>query len=134
MNKILATQALELVGELAIAMGPQTRVQIPQLLPCVLAALADSKNTVRAAARATLNTMVKETSLKDMFVNEIVSTAVAKVSWCNFAFPQSAYWAMIPPTYFDLYIKDKGLRIFLLYKALWEKATMLVQCILVMNL
>ena len=80
MNKILATQALELVGELAIAMGPQTRVQVPQLLPCVLAALADSKNTVRAAARATLNTMVKETSLKDMFVNEIVSTAVAKVS------------------------------------------------------
>jgi len=78
MNKILATQALELVGELAIAMGPQTRVQVPQLLPCVLAALADSKNTVRAAARATLNTMVKETSLKDMFVNEIVSTAVAK--------------------------------------------------------
>ena len=79
MNKILATQALELVGELVIGMGPQTRLQIPQLLPPVLAALADSKNTVRAAARATLNTMVKETSLKDMFVNEIVSTAVAKV-------------------------------------------------------
>ena len=45
MNKILAIQALELYGELVIGMGPQTRIQIPQMLPPVLAALADSKNT-----------------------------------------------------------------------------------------
>ena len=52
-------------------MGPQSRPQIPQLLPAVLAALADSKNTVRAAAVATLNTFLKETSLKVTGVIEI---------------------------------------------------------------
>ena len=60
-------QALDLVGELALAMGPQTRTQIPQLVPAVLAALADSKNTVRAAAIATLNIFIKETSFKARF-------------------------------------------------------------------
>ena len=48
-------------------MGPQTRTQIPQLVPAVLAALADSKNTVRAAAIATLNIFIKETSFKARF-------------------------------------------------------------------
>ena len=38
---------------------------------------------VRAAAKATLNTFVKETALKDMFVNEIFSSALAKVSCLN---------------------------------------------------
>ena len=61
-------QTLELVGELALAMGPQTRTQIPHLVPAVLAALADSKNTVRAAAIATLNIFIKETSFKVYFL------------------------------------------------------------------
>ena len=43
-----------------------------------MAALADSKTNVRAAAVATLNTFIKETSLKDLFVNEIISTALTK--------------------------------------------------------
>ena len=65
-------QALDLVGELALAMGPQTRTQIPQLVPAVLAALADSKNTVRAAAIATLNIFIKETSLKAGFSSSCI--------------------------------------------------------------
>jgi len=77
-NKILVVQALELVSELILAMGPQTRTQIPQLLPAVMAALADSKTNVRAAAVSTLNTFIKETSLKDLFVNEMISAALTK--------------------------------------------------------
>ena len=55
--------------------------KIPQLLPAVMAALADSKTNVRAAAVSTLNTFIKETSLKDLFVNEMISTALTKGNW-----------------------------------------------------
>ena len=79
-NKNLAVQALELIGDLALAMGPHTRPNIAALLPAVLGGLADSKANVRAAALSTLNTILKETSLRDMLVQEIFSTALAKAN------------------------------------------------------
>merc|ERR1719187_320244 len=79
-NKNLAVQALELIGDLALAMGPHTRQNIGALLPAVLGGLADSKANVRASALSTLNTILKETSLRDMVVQEIFSTALAKAN------------------------------------------------------
>ena len=43
-NKILAMQAIEMIGNLALAMGPHTKQNIHHLLPCVLTSLGDSKN------------------------------------------------------------------------------------------
>ena len=79
-NKNLAVQALELIGDLALAMGPHTRQNIGALLPAVLGGLADSKANVRASALSTLNTILKETSLRDMVVQEIFPTALAKAN------------------------------------------------------
>merc|ERR1719348_381463 len=59
-------------------MGPHTKPNIPNLLPPVLAALADSKNNVRQAAVNTINTMMKETSVRDMLVNDIFPSALGK--------------------------------------------------------
>ena len=42
-----------------LAMGVHARVQVPHLLPPVLAALADSKPNVRQAALAVVNTFLK---------------------------------------------------------------------------
>lgn len=53
-------------------------VQVPALVPPVLAALADGKATVRAAAVAALNTVVKETAVREVFVNEMFSSVLAK--------------------------------------------------------
>jgi len=77
-NKILAVQAIETIGNLCLAMGPHTKPNIPNLLPPVLAALADSKNNVRQAAVNTINTMMKETSVRDMLVNDIFPSALGK--------------------------------------------------------
>lgn len=79
-NKILAMQAIELIGNLVLAMGPHTKSNIPHLLPCVLSALGDSKPNVRAAALNTLNTFLKETSMRDMFVSDIFGTVLAKAN------------------------------------------------------
>jgi len=79
-NKILAMQAIELIGNLALAMGPHTKPNIPHLLPCVLSALGDSKPNVRAAALSTLNTFMKETSMRDMFVSDIFGTVLGKAN------------------------------------------------------
>ena len=46
---------------LVLAMGVHARVQVPHLLPPVLAALADSKPNVRQAALAVMNTFLKVT-------------------------------------------------------------------------
>jgi len=79
-NKILAIQAIELIGNLALAMGPHTKGNIPNLLPCVLSALGDSKPNVRSTALNTLNTIMKETSMRDMFVGDIFGSALAKAN------------------------------------------------------
>lgn len=77
-NKILAVQAIELIGNLALAMGPHTKPNIPHLLPPVLAALADSKANVRQAAVKTMNTIMTETSVRDMLVSDIFPSALGK--------------------------------------------------------
>merc|ERR1719203_755219 len=59
-------------------MGPHSKPQVPNLLPGVLNALADSKPNIRQAALATINTFLQETSLRDMFINEIFFTALSK--------------------------------------------------------
>ena len=79
-NKILAVQAIELIGNLGLAMGPHTKPNIPHLLPPLLAALGDSKANVRQAAVASLNTLLKETSLRDMVVADILPAALAKAN------------------------------------------------------
>ena len=63
-----------------MAMGPHTKPNIPHLLPCVLGALGDSKLHVRAAALSTLNTFMKETSMRDMFVSDIFGTVLGKAN------------------------------------------------------
>ena len=63
-----------------LAMGPHTKPNIPHLLPCVLGALGDSKPNVRAAAISTLNTFMKETSMRDMFVSDIFGTVLWKAN------------------------------------------------------
>lgn len=77
-NKNLAIQAIEMVSDLALAMGPHSKPQVPNLLPGVLNALADSKPNVRQAALAAINTFLQETSLRDLFVNDIFCTALTK--------------------------------------------------------
>ena len=77
-NKILAVQAIEMIGNLALAMGPHTKPNIPHLLPPVLAALADSKVNVRQAAVKTVNTIMTETSVRDMVVCDIFPSALSK--------------------------------------------------------
>ena len=77
-NKILAVQAIETIGNLAMAMGPHTKTNIPHLLPPVLAALADSKANVRQACVNTINTIMKETSVRDMLVCDIFPSALGK--------------------------------------------------------
>merc|ERR1719427_1953230 len=61
-------------------MGPHTKPNIPHLLPPLLAALGDSKANVRQAAVASLNTLLKETSLRDMVVADILPAALAKAN------------------------------------------------------
>ena len=65
-------------GNLALAMGPHTKANIPHLLPPVLAALADSKANVRQAAVKTMNTIMTETSVRDMLVCDIFPSALGK--------------------------------------------------------
>jgi len=77
-NKILAMQAIEMIGNLSLAMGHHTKPNIPHLLPPVLAALADSKTNVRQAAVNTINTIMKETSVRDMIVCDIFPSALGK--------------------------------------------------------
>ena len=77
-NKILAFQAIEMIENLALAMGPHTKPNIPHLLPPVLAALADSKQNIRTAAVSALNTLMKETSVRDLMVADIFPSALAK--------------------------------------------------------
>ena len=59
-------------------MGPHTKANIPHLLPPVLAALADSKANVRQAAVKTMNTIMTETSVRDMLVCDIFPSALGK--------------------------------------------------------
>jgi len=73
-------QALETIGDLALAMGPHTRPNIGALLPAVLQGLSDSKANVRAAALAALNTTLAETSMRDMVVQDIFPAALAKAN------------------------------------------------------
>ena len=77
-NKILAVQAIEMIENLCSAMGPHTKPNITHLLPPVLAALADSKQNIRAAAVSALNTLMRETSIRDMMVADIFPSALGK--------------------------------------------------------
>lgn len=77
-NKILAVQAIEMIENLSLAMGPHTKPNIPHLLPPVLAALADSKQNIRTAAVSALNTLMKETSVRDMMVGDIFPSSLCK--------------------------------------------------------
>ena len=77
-NKILAVQAIEMIENLCLAMGPHTKPNITHLLPPLLAALADSKQNIRSAAVSALNTLMKETSVREMMVADIFPSALGK--------------------------------------------------------
>ena len=101
---------LLLAGNLALAMGPHTKPNIPHLLPCVLGALGDSKPNVRAAAISTLNTFMKETSMRDMFVSDIFGTVLWKALEMLVGFVESDFEALFANL--DLLLKWMTLRFF----------------------
>ena len=64
---------------LVLAMGVHARVQVPHLLPPVLAALADSKPNVRQAALAVMNTFLKVTDLLLLTGSFTVSAFISQI-------------------------------------------------------
>ncbi|XP_076003140.1 cytoskeleton-associated protein 5-like isoform X2 [Genypterus blacodes] len=69
-NKILVQQTLSILQQLATAMGPGLRLHIKTLGIPVITVLGDGKNTVRAAALATLTAWVEQTGMKEWLEGE----------------------------------------------------------------
>lgn len=77
-NKILMQQALGILQQVATAMGPNVKQHVRSLGFPIIATLGDAKNTVRAAALATLNTWVEQTGMKDWLEGEDLSEELKK--------------------------------------------------------
>uniref|UniRef100_A0A667Y035 Cytoskeleton associated protein 5 n=1 Tax=Myripristis murdjan TaxID=586833 RepID=A0A667Y035_9TELE len=72
-NKILVQQTLSILKQLATAMGPGLKQHVKSLGIPVITVLGDSKNTVRAAALATLSAWVEQTGMKEWLEGEELS-------------------------------------------------------------
>ncbi|XP_069761542.1 cytoskeleton-associated protein 5 isoform X3 [Narcine bancroftii] len=77
-NKILVQQTLAILQQMAIAMGPNIRQHVKILGIPIIAVLGDSKNNVRAAALATLNSWVEKTGMKEWLDGEDLSEELKK--------------------------------------------------------
>ncbi|XP_063045140.1 cytoskeleton-associated protein 5-like [Engraulis encrasicolus] len=77
-NKILVIQSLSIMQQIATAMGPALKQHIKDLGIPIITVLADSKNTVRAAALTTLNAWVEQTGVKDWLEGEELSEELKK--------------------------------------------------------
>uniref|UniRef100_A0A8C8GX75 TOG domain-containing protein n=1 Tax=Oncorhynchus tshawytscha TaxID=74940 RepID=A0A8C8GX75_ONCTS len=72
-NKILVQQTLSIMQQIATAMGPALKQHVKTLGIPVITVLGDIKNTVRAAAMATLNSWVEQTGMKEWLEGEELS-------------------------------------------------------------
>lgn len=72
-NKILVQQTLSIMQQMAIAMGPALKQHVKTLGIPVITVLGDIKNTVRAAAMATLNSWLEQTGMKVWLEGEELS-------------------------------------------------------------
>ncbi|XP_041753854.1 cytoskeleton-associated protein 5-like [Coregonus clupeaformis] len=72
-NKILVQQTLSIMQQMATAMGPSLKQHVKTLGIPVITVLGDIKNTVRAAAMATLNSWVEQTGMKEWLEGEELS-------------------------------------------------------------
>jgi len=75
-NGKLAVLALDICKALALAMGPQCRNYVKIFFRGFLAALGDSKQWVRSAALACINTWGAEGGYKEFFEGEIIPDAL----------------------------------------------------------
>ncbi|XP_037378251.1 cytoskeleton-associated protein 5 [Talpa occidentalis] len=72
-NKILVQQTLNILQQLAVAMGPNIKQHVKNLGIPIITVLGDSKNNVRAAALATVNAWAEQTGMKEWLEGEDLS-------------------------------------------------------------
>ncbi|XP_009006284.1 cytoskeleton-associated protein 5 isoform X2 [Callithrix jacchus] len=77
-NKILVQQTLNILQQLAVAMGPNIKQHVKNLGIPVITVLGDSKNNVRAAALATVNAWAEQTGMKEWLEGEDLSEELKK--------------------------------------------------------
>ncbi|KAM8815141.1 cytoskeleton-associated protein 5 isoform 2-T3 [Rhynchonycteris naso] len=77
-NKILVQQTLNILQQLAVAMGPNIKQHVKNLGIPILTVLGDSKNNVRAAALATVNAWAEQTGMKEWLEGEDLSEELKK--------------------------------------------------------
>ncbi|XP_071974868.1 cytoskeleton-associated protein 5 isoform X3 [Engystomops pustulosus] len=72
-NKILVQQTLNILQQLATAMGPNIKQHVKNLGMPIITVMGDSKANVRAAALLTLNSWVEQTGMKEWLEGEDLS-------------------------------------------------------------
>uniref|UniRef100_A0A8C8LXL2 TOG domain-containing protein n=1 Tax=Oncorhynchus tshawytscha TaxID=74940 RepID=A0A8C8LXL2_ONCTS len=72
-NKILRSQTLTILQQIAVAMGPALKQHVKSLGMPIITVLGDSKTNVRAAAMTTLQAWVEQTGMKDWLEGEDLS-------------------------------------------------------------
>ncbi|XP_076970702.1 cytoskeleton-associated protein 5 isoform X1 [Tamandua tetradactyla] len=77
-NKILVQQTLNILQQLAVAMGPNIKQHVKNLGIPVITVLGDSKNNVRAAALATVNAWAEQTGMKEWLEGEDLAEELKK--------------------------------------------------------
>ncbi|XP_064423215.1 cytoskeleton-associated protein 5 isoform X2 [Latimeria chalumnae] len=77
-NKILVQQTLNILQQIATAVGPNVRQHVKNLGIPITTVLGDSKNTVRAAALTTLNSWVEQTGMKEWLEGEDLAEELKK--------------------------------------------------------
>ncbi|XP_016113997.1 cytoskeleton-associated protein 5 isoform X4 [Sinocyclocheilus grahami] len=77
-NKLLVQQALNILQQIATAMGPSLKQHVKTLGIPVITVLGDSKPNVRAAALSTLNAWVEQTGMKEWLEGEDLSEELKK--------------------------------------------------------
>ncbi|XP_077003385.1 cytoskeleton-associated protein 5-like [Tamandua tetradactyla] len=77
-NKILVQQTLNILQQLAVAMGSNIKQHVKNLGIPVITVLGDSKKNVRAAALATVNAWAEQTGMKEWLEGEDLSEELKK--------------------------------------------------------
>uniref|UniRef100_A0A671SZL5 Cytoskeleton-associated protein 5-like n=1 Tax=Sinocyclocheilus anshuiensis TaxID=1608454 RepID=A0A671SZL5_9TELE len=77
-NKLLVQQAINILQQIATAMGPSLKQHVKNLGIPVITVLGDSKPNVRAAALSTLNAWVEQTGMKEWLEGEDLSEELKK--------------------------------------------------------
>ncbi|XP_067291849.1 cytoskeleton-associated protein 5 isoform X3 [Pseudorasbora parva] len=77
-NKLLVQQTLNILQQIATAMGPSLKQHVKNLGIPVITVLGDSKSNVRAAAMTTLNAWVEQTGMKEWLEGEDLAEELKK--------------------------------------------------------